>query len=251
MSAVPEAVLSLRHVSLEPPEVGRHVPSLDLCVQRAEIVVVLGVDAGLVQRYLRNMAALEMPAKGAVEIMGLPAATLGRAEFRKLRSRIGYLIGDSSLLPIHNGLINVMLPALYHRRDTTFREVSRTARGLLEEMGCDFNILALPHYLGTFQQRLIQLARALILEPDILYLEEPFHDLAVEDRRSFSEILLKMRSRVHSGSIILSTDSLEVVSRLGGRIVFVDPGFVEVFPDWRSLCKSQRPEIAHYLEEHL
>jgi ABC-type transporter Mla maintaining outer membrane lipid asymmetry ATPase subunit MlaF len=197
------------------------------------------------------MAAIELPEGGEVEVLGLTTDTLNRLSSRELRARIGYLIGDSSLLPIYNGLMNVMLPALYHHPERSFSNVSRSARALLEELDCRFDIQLLPHHMSSFQQRQVQLARALILEPDVLYMEDPFYDLTVDDRRVFVEKLLKMQDRVHSKCIILTTDCMEFVSQYVDRVIFVGSQLVEVFPDWKTFCVSRHSEIEQYLEAKL
>jgi phospholipid/cholesterol/gamma-HCH transport system ATP-binding protein len=244
-------IIRLQDVAVLHAEEGQTQPRMEISVHESEVIALLGPDARLLRKYLRNMVALESPSEGTVEVMGLATDALDRQASKTLRARIGYLIGDSTLLPIYNGLMNVMLPALYHHPERSFSAVSKPARTLLEELDCKFDVRSLPHLMSSFQQRQIQLARALILEPDILCMEEPFYDLSADDKRIFAEKLLKMRDKVHSKCIILTTDYLEFVSQFVDRIVFVGSQRVEVFPGWREFCVSRHSEIESYLEANL
>lgn len=224
---------------------------MDFSAHRSEIVALTGPNSRLVRKYLRYMAALELPPEGEVEIMGSAAAKLDRLAFKELRSRIGYLIGGGSLLPIYNGLTNVMLPALYHCRKQSFRGVSNAARSLLAELGCEADALAMPHEMSALRQRQVQLARALMLFPDILCLEDPFHGLTADDRRSFGEHLLNVQHKIQTGCIVLETEYLEFVRKAAARIVFLGSRFVEEFPGWEAFVAARNPELTQYREKRL
>jgi polar amino acid transport system ATP-binding protein len=242
------AVVRLKDFAVVHPDTKQVLPAVEFSAQTAEIIALLGPETLPVRQYLRNMAAIENPEKGEVEVMGLSTHVIDRLSYKELRTRIGYVIGDSSLLPIYNGLMNVMLPALYHYPERSFSTVSRFARTLLEELDCNFDIQLMPHQMSSFQQRQIQLARALILEPDIVCMEEPFYDLASDERRTFAQKVLKMQGRVHSKCIILTTNYLDFVKQYVDRFIFVGSGSVEVFPGWDAFSSSPNPEVERYLD---
>lgn len=245
--AAPGPVLRLDHAVLFDDRNNRPMPAVDMAVDAAQVIVVVGPDAPLVRKYLRVMAAVELPDQGEVELLGISSEVKGPAEYKELRARLGYMIGDGSLLPIYNGLINVMLPALYHQRNRSFREVSQDARALLDELGCSFDIQMLPHAMSRFQQSQVQLARALILTPEILYIEEPFHRMTTDDRHLFSEKMMSARDRIHTRCIIISTDYLGFAQRYADRILFIDSESVEIFDDWETFSNSRIPAVVQYL----
>lgn len=247
MSAASAPVLKLTDATVFDESRNRMLPIAGFSVQTAQVVAVVGPDTPLLRKYLRLMAAIDLPDQGKVEVFGSSSEVRGRSKYKQLRSRLGYVIGDSSLLPNYNGLMNVMLPALYHYRSRTFKAVSQDARGLIEELGCDFDIQMLPHAMSRFQQTLLQLARVLILGPEILYIEEPFHQMTTDDRRLFSEKLMSVRDRIHSKCIIIATDYLGFVRKHADRILFVDAGCVEVFDGWDVFASSRTPAIVRYL----
>lgn len=223
------------------------LPTLELSVRTAQVVTLVGPKSTLLRKYLRLMAAIEVPEQGEVEVLGTSTSLRSRSDYKELRSRLGYVIGDSSLLPIYNGLMNVMLPALYHHRGRTFKAVSKDARVLLEELGCVFDIQMLPHAMSRVQQTLLQLARTLILVPEILYIEEPFHQMTTDERRMFSEKLMSVRDRIHSKCIIIATDYLGFVRQYADRILFVDADCVETFDSWEAFSATRNPSIVRYL----
>jgi ABC-type transporter Mla maintaining outer membrane lipid asymmetry ATPase subunit MlaF len=251
MNIQSEPVVSLNNVAVLHPGIDRTFPATRFSAHASELIAVLSPDIHLARKYLRGMAAIEYPEQGEVVVMGLETRDLDRVAYKELRARIGYVIGDSTLLSIHSGLVNVMLPALYHHPEKTFSTVSMYARTLLKELECDFDAQLMPHNMTSFQQRQIQLARALILEPDILFMEDPFYELAIDDKRAFAQNIIKMRGRVHSNCVILTTDYLDFVKRYVDRLIFVGSCSVEVFPDWEQFSASRKPEIERYLDANL
>ena len=247
MSAPDEIVLRLNGVSVFDQARKQLTPAIDLSVPAATVVAVVGPNASLVRKFLRVMAAVDRAAQGTLELFGDADPLRGRVHYKQLRSRLGYMIGESSLLPIYNGLINVMLPALYHQRSRSFKHVSRDARALLDELGCSFDTQILPHAMSRFQQSLIELARVLMLAPEILYIEEPFSHLTTDDRRLFSEKLMAVRDRIHSKCIIMSTDYLGFIRQHADQVLFVDGACVEVFNHWEAFSSSRIPPVAQYL----
>ena len=113
---------------------------------------------------------------------------LDQTSWQQLRTKIGYISGGALLLSVQHGLMNVMLPALYHQQ-LSFREVADKARALLGKLGCDFELTTFPALLNSLQRSRIALARALILEPSLLFLDVPFHDLGANERETMGELL--------------------------------------------------------------
>ncbi|TXL12368.1 hypothetical protein BMR04_15675 [Methylococcaceae bacterium HT3] len=140
------------------------------------------------------LAGINNPAQGKVEIFGQTTNELDKAARQKLRSQIGYLSGVSPLLSVQHGLMNVMLPMLYHRK-LSFREAADKARKLIAELNCDFEPTTFPAMLNSFQRSQLALARALILEPTLLFLDVPFHDLGAKQREEMGLLLGKYKQQ--------------------------------------------------------
>ncbi|TXL06178.1 hypothetical protein BMR07_07905 [Methylococcaceae bacterium CS1] len=169
-------------------------PALDCRIQTSTLTCLVGPHRSQLRAYLQMLAGINNPAQGKVEIFGQTTNELDKAARQKLRSQIGYLSGVSPLLSVQHGLMNVMLPMLYHRK-LSFREAADKARKLIAELNCDFEPTTFPAMLNSFQRSQLALARALILEPTLLFLDVPFHDLGAKQREEMGLLLGKYKQQ--------------------------------------------------------
>lgn len=150
---------------------GREAPvftGLDLELAAGEIGVVMSGLGGGKSSALRLAMGLEQPSAGSVRVLGGdPAAN---------RTRLGYVAGDGALLANLSLLDNLVLPLRY-LRDPPAPEVEERARAALAIFGVAWPLPQLPPaYAPTNLRRMVALARAMILDPLALVLDDPAAD---------------------------------------------------------------------------
>jgi ABC-2 type transport system ATP-binding protein len=189
---------------------------LDLVVPKGTVFGLLGPNGAGKTTAIRILTTLLEPDEGSVEVAGLDV----RAEPDKVRERIG-LSGQNAAVDEHlTGYENLdMVGRLYHLGKQQSR---RRARELLDRFDLsDAGNRPVKTYSGGMRRRL-DLAAALVAEPDVLFLDEPTTGL---DPRSRSQMWQTIQSLARGGStVLLTTQYMEEADRLADDIVVIDKG---------------------------
>ena len=189
---------------------------LDLTVPKGTVLGLLGPNGAGKTTAVRILTTLLEPDEGSVEVAGLDV----RAEPSKVRERIG-LSGQSAAVDEHlTGRENLdMVGRLYHLGKAKSRA---RATELLDRFDLnDAGDRPTKTYSGGMRRRL-DLAAALVAEPDVIFLDEPTTGL---DPRSRSQMWVTIQELVRSGAtVLLTTQYMEEADRLADDIVVIDRG---------------------------
>lgn len=215
----------------------------------------LSLDGGLVllcgpgrvrlDAWIHVLAGLVPPTAGALQLLGRPLIGPGAHRWQQLRRRVAFVTPAVPLLSIMSGLRNVMLPALYHRLAPE-REVEQRAQTLLGEIAYDADHGLLPTYMSELQRRHLLIARALILEPRLLLLEQPLEGLDLPAAELLRDYLAaKVRPRVEL-LLVAANDAL--LAQHADTVLFAGRNGVMRFDNWAALLASPADEVRRYLE---
>ena len=193
-----------------------------LDVPVGELLAIMGPSGSGKSTLLHILGALDAPTTGTIEVAGTHYEGLDDAGLTKLRrDHIGFVFQFFNLLPSLTAAENVLLPALIARRgDRAFRE---RALALLDKVGIADRAEHLPSELSGGQQQRVSIARALLLEPELLLADEPTGNL---DRRSSREILGVLRTLVSDGHTIVMVTHDPTAAAVADRVVFLRDGTV-------------------------
>ena len=245
MSAVP---LLLQATGLRPcnPDGSPFEHALSLEVASGETVCLVGPNGGGKTAYLRTLAAVDMPASGSLALFGSDALGLGNDAWRALRLKAAYVLEGAPLLSVVNGLINVTLPAMYHRLGNA-PQVQAAAQELLRFLDYPGRQDLLPAYLNQHERLLLAIARCLMLSPELMFLDEPFHmtDNACREREAV--VYGKLTAEKGLG-LLIATHNLGFVRRHADKIVFTHPDWVGCFAGWKAFNASEQPEVRAFLD---
>jgi putative ABC transport system ATP-binding protein len=169
------------------------------------------------------MAALETPSAGQISLGGERYDGLGDAELTRLRrERIGFVFQFFNLLGALSAEENVLLPALISgRRDAEVRE---RAAALLRRVGLEARAHHLPSEMSGGEQQRVSIARALLIEPEIVLADEPTGNL---DSRSSGEVLSLLRElNSTEGQTLVIVTHDPAAAAVAERVVFLRDGRV-------------------------
>ena len=228
-------VLSVR--GLSGPAGKPVVRDVSLDVPARATRVVLGPMHSGKSLLLRLILGLQRSAEGRVTIDGtsFDAARPNEDELRRLRRKVGVVFDSSALVSRLSLLENVELPLVEHTdaREGAARE---TARDLLREVGVAGDVDRTPEMTSRLDRRKAALARALILHPVVLIVDEPGHGLDADAAAELDDTLERMLQHYGCAALICSQEV---------RYAFRFPDAVSVLADGRLVDNGSLDQLRH------
>ncbi len=218
----------------------RAVESVSFSVRRGEFVSILGPSGCGKSTLLMMAAGLETPTEGRLERGGVALEGPHR--------QTGVMFQDATLLPWLSVLDNVLFPAVI--RHIPRAKVLDQAMRLIETVGLKGFEHSRPHELSGGMRQRAAICRALVLDPDLLLMDEPFSALDAITRDEMGDVLLDLWQHTHKSAIfvthsireaVLLADRVLVMSR---RPATVAEELVVPFPRPRSPALADTAEFA-------
>ena len=226
-----------------------HNVSLD--IQSGEFLSLLGPSGCGKSTFLRVVADLIAPTTGSLQVLGVTPETA------RLRRDIGFVFQDAALLPWRTALQNVELPLEVARHRTQGAKAARaTPMVLLHLVGLKGSENAYPHELSGGMRQRVSIARALVSDPRILLMDEPFGALDEITRDRLNEELLRVWRELGM-TVLFVTHSIYEAAFLAQRVLMLaaNPGRVQeivpvTLPADRTLAIRETAEFVQ-LTAHL
>jgi putative ABC transport system ATP-binding protein len=199
----------------------RALDGVDLTIDRGEMVAIMGPSGSGKSTLLHIVGALESPTSGTISVGGLHYEGLGDKELTELRrDHIGFVFQFFNLLPSLTAEENVTLPAVIaKRRDAATRERSRM---LLERVGLGDRLDHVPSELSGGQQQRVSIARALLLEPELVLADEPTGNLDTKAGREVLQVLRELNE--DEGHTIVMVTHDPTAAAAADRVIFLRDG---------------------------
>jgi putative ABC transport system ATP-binding protein len=201
----------------------RALDGVDLRIESGEMLAIMGPSGSGKSTLLHILGALDTPTEGIVAMAGERYDGLDDNALTRLRrDRIGFVFQFFNLLPSLTAEENVLLPALIARRNEA--GMRRRAGELLAGVGLGDRARHTPAELSGGQQQRVSIARALLLEPEVILADEPTGNL---DTRSGQEILkLLRRLSSEDGLTVVMVTHDPAAAAVADRVVFLRDGRV-------------------------
>ncbi|MEO6971982.1 MAG: ATP-binding cassette domain-containing protein [Rhodoferax sp.] len=215
---------------------------LDLCVRRGEIVSLVGGSGSGKTTLLRQILGLETPARGTVCVLGEPASQMGGHD---ASSRVGMLFQKGALFSAFSVLDNVAfaLRELGTLPDALIRDAALVK---LQMVGLSAQDAAkMPSDLSGGMIKRVALARALIMDPPLMLLDEPTAGLDPGSADSFCTLLALMH-REMGLTVVMVTHDLDTVFELSTRVAVLAEKRVIVNGPVREVVAFDHPFIREF-----
>lgn len=170
----------------------RALNGVDLTIYRGEFCAIVGTSGSGKSTMLNMLAGLEKPTKGEVIIAGRHLEKMNENQLvRFRREKVGFIFQSFNLLGTMNAIENVALPLTFRGVDKKTREAK--AVEMLKLVGLPKHMKHRPNEMSGGQQQRVGVARALVLDPEIIFADEPTGNL---DSNTSAEVLKLMRKVV-------------------------------------------------------
>jgi phospholipid/cholesterol/gamma-HCH transport system ATP-binding protein len=223
MNNSPEPVIQVEGVSVR---YGRRVvlDTVNMSVSPSEIRVILGPSGCGKTTLLKTMVGLLTPFSGSVKLFGRTLGELDSPETMSLLRSAGILFQNGALLGSLTVEENVALPLEMHT--SLGKDLIREIVGLkLAQVGLSEAGALLPQELSGGMRKRAALARALALDPPLLFCDEPSAGLDPVTAAGLDELLLTLRRQL-SITIVVVTHELASIRKIADNVVFLHDGHV-------------------------
>ena len=215
-------------------------------VRRGEIMVIMGGSGSGKSTLLRHLLGLERPTSGSIRVLGHEITRMSELELYALSRRIGVAFQGGALFSSMSVGENVMLPLREHTHldRETMRIMMRLKLEVVNLAG--FEDL-LPSELSGGMTKRAAFARAIIMDPAILYCDEPSAGLDPVVSSALDELILRLRDALGM-TIVVVTHELESAFRIADRITVLDRGEILVVGSVTQVRESANPRIQNLLQ---
>ncbi len=205
---------------------------ISISIERGEVVAIIGPSGSGKSTLLRCATLLETMDSGELYFSGERAAWndengktvyAGSQKLREIKSKFGLVFQNFNLFPHYSVLKNITdAPLSVQKRDKA--EVMQTAYSLMDKMGLTEKTNAYPFQLSGGQQQRVSIARALAMNPDILFFDEPTSAL---DPELTGEILRVIRGlAAEHMTMVIVTHEIEFARNVADRVIFIAEGVI-------------------------
>lgn len=187
---------------------------IDFTVQAGSAVAITGSSGSGKSTLLGLLAGLDVPSVGSVHLAGQDLFALdedGRARLRA--NHVGFVFQSFQLLPNLTALENVMLPL-----ELAGQPAREPAQAMLERVGLGARLHHYPRTLSGGEQQRVSLARAFVVEPDLLFADEPTGSLDAATGVTVIDLMFDLH-REHGTTLVLVTHDPQLAARCARQLV--------------------------------
>jgi phospholipid/cholesterol/gamma-HCH transport system ATP-binding protein len=242
----PESVIDMHQVATR---FGDHTvhQHLDLQVPRGEIFAVIGGSGSGKSTLLREMILLQKPSAGTVQVLGVPLEDIEDIEALALRQRWGVMFQQGGLFGSLTVLENVGLP-LHEHTDLGDKLIDDIARWKLSMVGLKPEVEnQYPSELSGGMMKRASLARALALDPELLFLDEPTAGLDPTSAAGVDKLVRELRD-LYGLTVVMITHDLDLLWQVADRVAVLGDGRVQAVGSMQELSQLDNPWVRPFFD---
>ncbi len=223
---------------------------IHLSIPAGQTTAIIGASGTGKSVLLKHIIGLLRPDRGQVRVFGQDVAATSERELYALRSRMGMLFQDGALFDSLSVGRNVGFPLEHHRKSLGLVERRRLVEEKLEWVGlpgfADRSIASL----SGGQRKRVGLARAIIMEPEIILFDEPNSGLDPLTSEAIDELIIDMKRRLGITFVVISHDIVGTV-KVADHIGMLYEGRLVQFGPTRQILASPDPIVRDFLRRNL
>ncbi|MDQ3120537.1 MAG: ATP-binding cassette domain-containing protein [Verrucomicrobiota bacterium] len=244
MSAPSPAVVELRDIELK-FDIKTVLSGVSLEVEPLDRLVILGQSGSGKSTILRLILGILPPTEGSVFFKQFEVSRLPRRKLQKIRTQIGMVYQYSALLSSRNVRDNIALPLEELTRKTS-AEIDKVVDEKLEMVGMRDVKNQMPSELSGGMRKRVSLARALVMDPELILFDEPSAGLDPVISSVIDELIIGLTENSKVTSVIV-THEMESAFRIGTKMAMLYQGKILEMAPTEEFRKSKHPVVAQFL----
>lgn len=219
--------------------------NINVTAAEGEIVTIIGCSGCGKSTLLRAIMGLIPVASGEIYIEERRTDNLGERQMNEIRKQMGMVFQEGALFDSMNVYENVAFPLRRHTKMKE-KEIREIVMDRLEAVELDGVEKKMPSELSGGMRRRVGIARALAIHPSILLYDEPTTGLDPILTATVAELVLKMRERYKTTSLVVSHD-MAVVEKISDRTYMIGEGKVIAEGTLKDLGDSSVPLVREFM----
>ncbi len=218
-------------------------------IEKGEKVVVIGPSGSGKSTFLRCLNRLEQPSSGQIIFEGKDITGMSEKELCAVREKMGMVFQHFHLFP-HLTIRKNLTLAPVKLGLLSKEEADKNAMAMLEKVGLADKAEAYPNQLSGGQKQRIAIARALVMNPDVMLFDEPTSAL---DPEMVGEVLSLMKTLADDGmTMVVVTHEMGFAREVASRVMFMEGGYIveENSPD-KFFSNPESPRLKEFLSKVL
>jgi phospholipid/cholesterol/gamma-HCH transport system ATP-binding protein len=220
---------------------------VNLTVNKGEDLVILGRSGSGKSVTIKCIVGLIEPDKGEIRVFNENVLNLSKPELNEIRVRIGFLFQSGALYDSMSVRENLAFTLKKHKKDLSAEEVESEIMEALDNVGLSDAIDKMPSELSGGMQKRIGLARTLILKPEIILYDEPTTGLDTITSREISELILDIKHKRKTTSIIITHD-MACAKLTADRIMVLKDGAIHAEGTYEELEKDEDEWVRSFFQ---
>lgn len=197
---------------------------VNMAVQDNEIMIIMGGSGSGKSTLLRYLLGLGKPTRGSIKLLGKDITSLSALEMHELRKNMGVAFQGGALLSSMTVGENVQLPLVEHTRlDRKTMQIMARMKLEVVNLGGFENLM--PAQLSGGMVKRAAVARAIVMDPRLMFFDEPSAGLDPVVSAELDELILRLRDAMQM-TIVVVTHELESAFKIADRITVLDKGHI-------------------------
>lgn len=197
---------------------------LDIDIRRGSVTAIMGPSGTGKTTLLRLMTGQDLPDRGSILFDGDDVTRMSRRQLYKMRKRVGMLFQNGALLTDLSVYENVAFPLREHTR-LPERLINHIVLTKLHAVGLRGTVRMMPAELSGGMERRVALARAIVMDPEVIYYDEPFVGLDPISMGVVVRLIRRMNDALGLTSVVVSHD-VDEISSIADRTYLLSDGKV-------------------------
>lgn len=216
-------------------------------IEEGQCVLVMGPSGSGKTLLMKVMATIVPPSTGIVRYDGHATGTMSDRELDRRRLRHGFVFQDAALWQNLSVYANLALPTQYHNPGTSAAEIDKRVQSLTRSLGVTDDLQRRPALLSSGERKVISIVRAMMMDPELYFMDEPSGGL---DGQTFSRLLETLKALKSRGrTLIIASHDGEIASQLADWILVIDDGRLLAFDSVQNLVRTEDARVREILQD--
>jgi|SRR6056297_251047 len=220
--------------------------NINLEIKPNNTTVIIGPSGSGKSILLKVMAGLVPANRGTVKKDGKDLVLLKGAEENDFRRRSGFVFQDGALWANRTIEQNVRFPLEVHFPDMEYEEMNHRVVSYLKEVGYEDRLDYRPSQISAGEQKMVSFARALITDPEFLFLDTPLVGIDTSSAQSIQEIIKKLHKQKRT--MVAGFMDAELISLIADELVVLYKGKILAQGPFSEVTRSSDPAVQKVLE---